>query len=102
MTLKMTDPVAVAATKVGLSQAIGYRLRADPTLLSQKKAPLRPAWGDFQDRSAVTSKVSTGDAAGRVLRRTTAPLCRTDHVNLCGFLCQNVTENSATVQKWPS
>ena len=39
MTLKMTDPVAVVATKVGLSQAIGYRLRADPTLLSQKKAP---------------------------------------------------------------
>ena len=39
MTLKMTNPVAVAATKSGFSQAIGYRLQADPTLPSQKKAP---------------------------------------------------------------
>lgn len=39
MTLKMTNPVAVAATKSGFSQATGYRLQADPTLPSQKKAP---------------------------------------------------------------
>lgn len=39
MTLKMTNPVAVAATKAGFSQATGYRLKADPTLPSQKKVP---------------------------------------------------------------
>ena len=39
MTLKMTNPVAVAATKAGFSQATGYRLKASSTLPSQKKAP---------------------------------------------------------------
>jgi hypothetical protein len=39
MTLKMTDPVAVAATKADFSHATGYRLKASSTLPSQKKAP---------------------------------------------------------------
>ena len=39
MTLKMTNPVAVAATKSGFSQATGYRLKASSKLPSQKKAP---------------------------------------------------------------
>jgi hypothetical protein len=68
MALKMTNPVAVAATKAGFSHATGYRLKASSRLRSQKKAPRsrrrsdprRPAWRDFRDRSAATSKVSTG------------------------------------------
>jgi hypothetical protein len=46
VTLKMTDPVAVAATKAGFSHATGYRLKASSTLPLQKKAPapLRSAW----------------------------------------------------------
>ncbi|NCO16075.1 MAG: IS21 family transposase [Alphaproteobacteria bacterium] len=39
MTLRLTHPVPVAATKAGFSQATGYRLQTDPTLPSQKKAP---------------------------------------------------------------
>jgi len=39
MTLRQTHSVPVAAAKAGLSQATGYRLRADPLLPSQKKAP---------------------------------------------------------------
>lgn len=39
MTLKLTHPLPVAATKAGFSQATGYRAQADPTLPSQKKVP---------------------------------------------------------------
>jgi hypothetical protein len=39
MTLRQTHSVPVAAAKAGISQATGYRLQADPTLPSQKKAP---------------------------------------------------------------
>ena len=39
MTLRQTHTVPVAAAKAGISQATGYRLQADPTLPSQKKAP---------------------------------------------------------------
>ena len=39
MTLRKTRTVTVAAAKGGISQATGYRLQADPTLPSQKKAP---------------------------------------------------------------
>jgi len=39
MTLKLTHPVPVAATKAGFSQATGYRSQANPTIPSQKKAP---------------------------------------------------------------
>src|SRR5680860_1554714 len=39
MTLRQTQTIPVAAAKAGLSQATGYRLHADPILLSQKKAP---------------------------------------------------------------
>lgn len=39
MTLRQTHSVPVAAAKAGISQATGYRLRADPLLPSQKKAP---------------------------------------------------------------
>ena len=39
MTLKMNNPVAVAATKSGFSQASGDRLKASSKLPSQKKAP---------------------------------------------------------------
>jgi hypothetical protein len=39
VTLKMTNPVAVAATKAGFSHATGYRLKASSTLPSQRKAP---------------------------------------------------------------
>jgi hypothetical protein len=83
MTLKMTDPVAVAATKAGFSRTTGYRLKASSRLRSQKKAPRsrrrsdprRPAQRDFRGRSAATSKVSTGVAAGRYFRGTAAPPC---------------------------
>ena len=37
MTLKQTHSVPIAAAKAGLSTATGYRLKADPTLPSQKK-----------------------------------------------------------------
>lgn len=39
MTLRQTHSVPVAAAKAGISQATGYRLRADPLLPAQKKAP---------------------------------------------------------------
>ena len=39
MTLRQTQTIPLAAAKAGLSQATGYRLQADPTLPSQKKAP---------------------------------------------------------------
>jgi transposase InsO family protein len=39
MTLRQTHSVPVAAAKAGISQATGYRLRADPILPSQKKTP---------------------------------------------------------------
>lgn len=39
MTIKMNNPVAVAATKSGFSQASGDRLKASSKLPSQKKAP---------------------------------------------------------------
>jgi len=39
MTLRQTHSVHVAAAKAGISQATGYRLRTDPLLPSQKKAP---------------------------------------------------------------
>lgn len=39
MTLRQTHSVPVAAAKAGISQATGYRLRADPLLPTQKKAP---------------------------------------------------------------
>ncbi len=39
MTLKLTNPIPVAAAKAGFSQATGYRLHADPTSPSQKKTP---------------------------------------------------------------
>jgi hypothetical protein len=39
MTLRQTHSVPVAAAKAGISPATGYRLRADPLLPSQKKAP---------------------------------------------------------------
>lgn len=39
MTLRQTHSTPVAAAKAGISQATGYRLQADPTLPSQKKAP---------------------------------------------------------------
>jgi hypothetical protein len=87
MTLKMTDPVAVAATKAGFSRTTGYRLKASSRLRSQKKAPRsrrrsdprRPAQRDFRGRSAATSKVSTGVAAGRYFRGTAAPPCGSGH-----------------------
>ena len=39
MTLRQTHSTPVAAAKTGISQATGYRLQADPSLPSQKKAP---------------------------------------------------------------
>ena len=38
MTYRQTHSVPVAAAKAGMSTATGYRLTADPTLPSQKKA----------------------------------------------------------------
>lgn len=37
MTLRQTHSVTIAAAKAGLSRATGYRLEADPVLISQKK-----------------------------------------------------------------
>ena len=39
MTLRLSHTIPVAAAKAGISQTTGYRLQADPTLPSQKKAP---------------------------------------------------------------